>query len=61
MSRRDDRPFGDDLRAAVRPDDRVIVVLVLLLSVVILAVLVYYAVMILEGLPEVLPGLVRSA
>ena len=38
-----------------------IVVLVLLLSVAVLVVLVYYAVAILEGLPELLPGVVRAA
>lgn len=37
-----------------------IVVFLLLLSVIVLAVLVYYSVTILEGLPDVPPGLVRS-
>lgn len=57
----DHRPFGTDSRATIRSDDRVIVVFLLLLSMVVLAVLVYYSVTILEGLPDVLPGLVRSA
>ncbi|MFC5136322.1 MULTISPECIES: hypothetical protein [Haloferacaceae] len=61
MCGRDDRPIGADARATIRSDDRVIVVFLLLLSMVVLAVLVYYSVTILEGLPDVLPDLVRPA
>ncbi|GAA0505752.1 hypothetical protein SAMN04488066_10177 [Halorubrum aquaticum] len=56
-----DRPLANDARATIRTDDRVIVVLLVLLSAVVLVVLLYYTVFVLEGLPEVPPGVLGLA
>ena len=47
-----------DTRAIVRSDERVLLVFLVLLSVVALAVFLHYTVSVLDGLPEVPPGLV---
>jgi hypothetical protein len=53
--------FLADSRAAVRSDDRLVLLLLLLLSVAALAVFLYYTALILCGLPDVLPAAVPSS
>lgn len=54
-----DRVLGvaTDTRAIVRSDERVLVLFLLLLSIVALSVFLHYTVLVLDGLPEVPPGL----
>lgn len=54
-----DRGLGvaADTRAIVRSDERVLLVFLILLSIVALSVFLHYIVSVLDGLPEVPPGL----
>jgi len=47
--------FLADTAAVVRSDERLILLFLLLLSIVGLAVFLYYATLVLEGLPDPLP------
>ncbi|ACM56844.1 hypothetical protein [Halorubrum lacusprofundi] len=55
QSHRAFRRFVADASAAVRSDERLVLLFLLLLSVAALAVFLHYTVSLLDGLPEVLP------
>jgi len=48
--------FRVDASAIVRSDERVFLLFLILLSIVALAVFLHYAVLIVDGLPEVVPS-----
>lgn len=48
--------FRADTRAIVRSDERAILLFLLLLSIAALAVFLHYTILILDGLPEVVPS-----
>jgi hypothetical protein len=49
------RRFVGDASAAVRSDERLVLLFLLLLSVAALAVFLHYSVSLLDGLPDVIP------
>ena len=56
VSRRRSDRFLADASAVVRSDERLVLLFLLLLSVAALAVFLHYTVLILDGLPEVVPS-----
>jgi len=60
QSHRAFRRFVADASAAVRSDERLVLLFLLLLSVAALAVFLHYTVSLLDGLPEVLPWRCRG-